>query len=288
MTTGSTPAQSPAPVLKNADACVRRGAPRPARARAGRATTGRRQSSASSVGRVAHRQHEVGAQQPVRAERLERVGGVADDADGRVCLDRRHARARALEDQRVDAVERRRQPRALHHVRLERHAGQRAAHAAAAHRRHAREHGVLQVVGGGVAARRRQRLEVLERDVGRRDHGLRRPAPPHRDDRGAARRASRSTPARWHDTAVLPVRLPVPITAMHRPAEVELLVARRVERLASASSYASPRWSASDASRSFASAARTGSSARSTTAVAPGASRRSASSRGSSGSNSIP
>ena len=186
MTTGSSPAHSPAPVLKKATRA-------PVRHLLGRlrlephANDGSRRQL-GQLGRARHAS-------PARGRRA--AGGTGRAPRGRPPGRRRRTPSRPASTGGTHAPDPSRisvstpssvaaEPRALHHVRLERHAGERAAHAAAAHRRHAREHGVLEVVRRGVAARGGQRLEVLERHVGRRDHRLGRPAPPHRDDRGPA------------------------------------------------------------------------------------------------------
>ena len=84
-----------------------------------------------------------------------------------------------------------------------------------ADRRHAREHSVLQVVRGRVRRRRgRSRAGARRRAAPRPDElRLRRAPSPHRDDDRLARRAREGATARCPATAVLPVRLPVPITA---------------------------------------------------------------------------
>ncbi len=124
---------------------------------------------------------EVGDEHAVGVEPGADVLGAARDEDPGVDGDRRQSGAAAVEEEQVRA-ERRGDARALEHVRVERRPGEAAARAPAADRRHSRERRGLEVVGGGVAARARERHELVE--AGRRlpDLRLRRPAPSHRDD----------------------------------------------------------------------------------------------------------
>ena len=88
--------------------------------------------------------------------------------------------------------------------------------------------------------------------------------------------ASRRSSAQWPATAVLPVRLPVPITASFGAGESTARVGAAGSSRRPGASYARPRWRASAARASLPDGVSTGSSARSTTTAAPGASRGSA------------
>ncbi len=132
------------------------------------------------------------------------------DEDPGVDVDRRDRRAAAVEHDDV-GIEARRQLGACDDVRDERRTGHPAAGTPAADRRHAGEQRRLEMVGRGVPPAAGERDEIVERR--RRLDQLRRrgAAPPHRDDDDTPVAGERAATAPV--TAVLPTRLPVPITA---------------------------------------------------------------------------
>ena len=128
----------------------------------------------------------------VLGERLRRAG--AQHAHRAVNLDGRDAGARALEDERA-GVERGGERGTGGHVRLGRRACKAAAHTPAADRAHSREDGVLEVVGGGVAASLGgDREQLVEAEAGLREPRLGRAAAAHADDHRRRRPARAEAP----------------------------------------------------------------------------------------------
>ena len=125
-------------------------------------------------------------------------------------------------------VERGGERRSGRHVRLERRAREAAAHAPAADRPDARDHRVLQVVGGGVLAALRDRDQLVERRRRLRDPRLGRPAAAHADDHGVgAELAQQRRPVAGHGR--LAGALAGGDHGELRPVELDRLVARRLE-----------------------------------------------------------
>ena len=125
--------------------------------------------------------HDVGDQPPVGVQVVVAGLAAADDEDPAVDVDRRDRGTAAVEDDDVGAAlggER----RARRDVRDEDRAGEAAARAPAADRRHAGERGDLEVVGRRVPPGARALDELVERRRRLDDLGLGRAAAAHRDD----------------------------------------------------------------------------------------------------------
>ena len=206
--------------------------------------------------------HEICQERAVRIEISGRDRVIlmrADDEDAAFGRDRRQRGATPVEHDQV-GIEILRDPRACEDVRDADGAGETAAATPAADRRQPGECRRLEVVGGCVTPRAREREQV--------GHGrpnfddLRRGRPPRPIATTTTRLSCAITRATWPVTAVLPTRLPVPITATDG---VLIASKRGGSSLKSAPSYGTPSASARAASRNRAGGPSTGSSERSST-----------------------
>ena len=198
----------------SASRCGRRRGPggeyrNPARERPERPEPERRLERA--LGLAAERDHQVGDEPAVRVEVGAEVVAGADDEHAPVGRHGRDRGAAAVEHDHVRPALGR-EPGAVAHVRDERAAGEPTAGAAAADRDDTADSGDLEMVGGRMPARAGQRDELLY--AGRPLDDLRPGGPPRPIVTTTTSRSRARSRARCADTAVLPTRFPVPITAI--------------------------------------------------------------------------
>ena len=160
---------------------------------------------------AADRDDQVRDQPPVGVEVRGEVVARTGDEDPPVGCDRRDRRTAAVEDDDLGTVLLG-EAGPLEHVRDEGPAGEPAAGAAAADRRHARDGGDLEMVGGGVATRAREREQLVDPGGLATSSGVGGPPRPIVTTTTSCVRESRR--ARCAESAVFPTRLPVPITAI--------------------------------------------------------------------------